>query len=195
MILALTGGIGSGKTIVSKVFETMGCVVYNSDEKAKELYSNFEVKQKVVELFGSKAYREDGKLDTQFVSHIIFNNKIQMERLNEIIHPVLKNDFESFVKNQKPETIVIKESALIFETHLNLNFKNIILVTAPLDQKIKRVMLRNSISKIDIEKRMNAQWSDEKKIPLANFIISNGLEDAIIPQALKILNTLKKQIS
>jgi dephospho-CoA kinase len=191
MIVALTGGIGSGKTTIAKLFETMGCVVYNSDERAKELYNNPEVKKQVIELLGVNAYSEDNKLNKNFVSDIIFNEKDKLEKLNAIIHPALALDFENFVKQQNSESIIIKESALIFETELYKKFTTIILVIAPLEQKIKRVMSRNLISKEEVDKRMLAQWTDEQKLPLANYVISNSETDALIPQVLSVIQKLK----
>ena len=98
MIVALTGGIGSGKTTIAKLFETMGCVVYNSDERAKELYNNPEVKKQVIALLGVNAYSEDHKLNKEFITDIIFNEKDKLEKLNAIIHPTLALDFQNFVK-------------------------------------------------------------------------------------------------
>jgi dephospho-CoA kinase len=191
MIVALTGGIGSGKTTVAKLFETMGCVVYNSDERAKDLYNNPEVKKQVIALLGVNAYSEDNKLNKNFVSDIIFNEKDKLEKLNAIIHPALALDFENFVKQQNSESIIIKESALIFETELYKKFTTIILVIAQLEQKIKRVMSRNLISKEEVDKRMQAQWTDEQKLPLANYVISNNETDALIPQVLSVIQKLK----
>jgi dephospho-CoA kinase len=191
MIVALTGGIGSGKTTIAKLFETMGCVVYNSDERAKELYNNPEVKKQVIALLGVNAYSEDHKLNKEFISDIIFNEKDKLEKLNAIIHPTLALDFQNFVKQQNSESIIIKESALIFETELYKKFTTIILVIAPLEQKIKRVMSRNLISKEEVDKRMQAQWTDEQKLPLANYVISNNETDALIPQVLSVIQKLK----
>ena len=191
MIVALTGGIGSGKTTIAKLFETMGCVVYNSDERAKELYNNPEVKKQVIALLGVNAYSEDHKLNKEFISDIIFNEKDKLEKLNAIIHPALALDFQNFVKQQNSESIIIKESALIFETELYKKFTTIILVIAPLEQKIKSVMSRNLISKEEVDKRMQAQWTDEQKLPLANYVISNNETDALIPQVLSVIQKLK----
>ncbi len=191
MIVALTGGIGSGKTTVARLFETMGCVVYKSDEKAKELYYNSTVKRHVIELLGDKAYLQDDQLNKLFISDVIFKDKNKLEKLNAIIHPALALDFETFVKQQIPESIIIKESALIFETGLYKSFTDIVLVIAPIEQKIQRVMNRNLISKEEVEGRMQTQWTDEQKLPLANYIISNSDTDAIIPQVISVLKKIK----
>ena len=191
MIIALTGGIGSGKTTIAKLFETMGCLIYYSDEKAKELYYDTEIKKRVIQLLGSDAYSASGSLNSTFIAGIIFKDKTKLESLNAIIHPALEKDFEIFVKQQPSERIIIKESALIFETDSYKKFKTIILVTAPLEQKIKRVMQRNKMPRENVEKRMSAQWPDEQKIPLANYIISNDDTEAVIPQVISVLKKIK----
>ncbi|MBP6755725.1 MAG: dephospho-CoA kinase [Bacteroidia bacterium] len=191
MIIALTGGIGSGKTTIAKLFETMGCLIYYSDEKAKELYYHFEIKKRVIQLLGSDAYSASGSLNSTFIAGIIFKDKTKLESLNAIIHPALEKDFEIFVKQQSPDRIIIKESALIFETDSYKKFKTIILVTAPLEQKIKRVMQRNKMPRENVEKRMSAQWPDEQKIPLASYIIFNDDTEAVIPQVISVLKKIK----
>lgn len=191
MIIALTGGIGSGKTTIAKLFETMGCLIYYSDEKAKELYYDTEIKKRVIQLLGSDAYSASGSLNSTFIAGIIFKDKTKLESLNAIIHPALEKDFEIFIKQQSPDRIIIKESALIFETDSYKKFKTIILVTAPLEQKIKRVMQRNKMPRENVEKRMSAQWPDEQKIPLASYIISNDDTEAVIPQVISVLKKIK----
>jgi dephospho-CoA kinase len=191
MIIALTGGIGSGKTTIAKLFETMGCLIYYSDEKAKELYYDTEIKKRVIQLLGSDAYSANGSLNSTFIAGIIFKDKTKLESLNAIIHPALEKDFEIFVKQQSPDRIIIKESALIFETDSYKKIKTIILVTAPLEQKIKRVMQRNKMPRENVVKRMSAQWPDEQKIPLANYIITNDDTEAVIPQVISVLKKIK----
>lgn len=191
MIIALTGGIGSGKTTIAKLFETMGCLLYNSDEKAKDLYHQTEIKKRVIQLLGSEAYSANGSLNTTYIAEVIFKDKTALESLNAIIHPALEKDFKIYVNQQHPDCIIIKESALIFETDSYKKFKTIILVTAPLEQKIKRVMQRNKIPRENVVKRMSAQWPDEQKIPLANYIISNNDTEAVIPQVISVLKKIK----
>ena len=191
MIVGLTGGIGSGKTIVSQLFKTLGCVIYNSDNRAKDLYFNSEVKQQVISLLGQEVYTNNGELNKVFISQIVFSDKEKLKQLNAIIHPAVKKDFDLFVKSYPSNTLIIKESALLFEENLYLNCDATILVTAPIELKIERIIKRNSLSKTEIEKRMLTQWADEQKIPLADFVIVNDEKQAIVPQVVAIFNKLK----
>jgi dephospho-CoA kinase len=191
MIVGLTGGIGSGKTTVSKLFETMDCAIYNSDERAKELYFKQEIKHSVIELLGSEAYLSETVINKEYLATKVFSDTKLLHQLNDIIHPAVKEDFVQFKSKFPLNTIIIKESALLFETGIYKDFNFNILVTAPINLKIERVMKRNSVSKSDIEKRMQAQWTDEQKIPLANAIILNDNDNALIPQVISIIEKLK----
>lgn len=191
MIVGLTGGIGSGKTTVANLFETMGCVIYNSDDKAKEVYFQSEVKRQVIELLGIEAYLNENEINKEYISKKVFSNTELLHQLNHIIHPAVKSDFILFKSKLPLGTIIIKESAILFETGIYKDLEKTILVTAPLEVKINRVKKRNSTSEEDIKKRMSAQWTDEQKAPLANFVIVNDGIKALIPQVVTIIQQLK----
>ncbi len=191
MIIGLTGGIGSGKTTVGKLFETMGCIIYNSDERAKELYFNKEIKQQVIALLGKDSYINDFELNKTFIAQVIFSDKHKLQQLNAIIHPAVKQDFKSVVDKYSSETLVIKETALLFEENIFKEIDVSILVTAPLELKKERVMKRSQLSIAEVEKRMLAQWTDEQKIPLATYVIKNDGNQALIPQVLAIIHQLR----
>ena len=191
MIIGLTGGIGSGKTIVAKLFETMGCIIYNSDESAKKIYFVKEIKQQVIQLLGKEAYINDFELNKVFIAQVIFSDKHKLQQLNAIIHPAVKQDFKSLVNQYSSETIIIKETALLFEENISKEVDASILVTAPVELKIERVMKRNNLSRIEVEKRMLAQWTDEQKKLLATYVINNDGKEALIPQVLAIMHQLK----
>lgn len=191
MVVGLTGGIGSGKTTVAKLFQTMGCHIYNSDERAKELYFEPHVKQQVIDLLGQEAYLSATEINRDFISKKVFTNTILLHKLNAIIHPAVKKDFEHFIRQFPENSIIIKETALLFEIGIQKSLNASILVTAAINTKIDRVMKRNHISKEEVEKRMQAQWTDEQKIPLADFVIYNNPSDALIPQVLKIVEQFK----
>lgn len=189
MIVGLTGGIGSGKTTVARLLETMGCVLYNSDDRARELYFEAEVKAQVITLLGTLSYFEHGGLNKAYISEQVFSNRELLQKLNAIIHPAVKKDFTTFTERHAGK-IILKESAILFETGIYKELEATILVTAPLEQKISRVMKRNAITQEEVEKRMQAQWTDEQKIPLADYVISNADNEALIPQALTLLEKL-----
>lgn len=191
MIIGITGGIGSGKTMVANLFSTMGFVVYNSDEKAKELYFNYDIRKQVISLLGNKSYNNDFELNKEYISQVVFSDKNKLQQLNAIIHPAVKHDFKSFVKKHPYNTFIIKESALLFEENIYKEVDASILIIAPIELKIERVMNRNSFSRVEVEKRMRTQWTDEQKIPLANYIINNDGIEALIPQTLNIIDKLK----
>lgn len=191
MIIGLTGGIGSGKTIVAKLFETMGCIIYNSDERAKELYFNKEIRQHVIALLGKEAYINDFELNKAFIAQVIFSDKSKLQHLNAIIHPAVKQDFKLVVSKYPVKTLIIKETALLFEENISKEVDASILVTAPIELKIERVIKRSNLSRTEVEKRMLAQWTDEQKIPLATYVITNDGKEALIPQVLAIIHLLR----
>lgn len=191
MVVGITGGIGSGKTTVARLLETMGCILYNSDDRAKELYDDAGVKTAVIALLGPSSYKENGELNRAHISAKVFSDKVLLQELNAIIHPAVKRDFDQFV-SLFPNQIILKESAILFETGIYQELDATILVTAPVQEKISRVMQRNAIAREEVEKRMQAQWTDEQKIPLADYVIGNADNQALIPQALDVLNKLGK---
>lgn len=191
MIIGLTGGIGSGKTVVANLFETLGCAIYNSDERAKALYFEPTIKQSIINLLSNEAYLNDKEINRDFISNKVFTDTNLLYQLNEIIHPAVKNDFLLFKNKYDPNTLILKESALLFETGIYKELDYTILVSAPLDLKINRLMKRNSTTLAEIEKRMQSQWPDYQKIPLANFVITNDGHRALIPQVLSIIKQVK----
>ncbi len=190
MIIGLTGGIGSGKSTVSKLFETMNCPIYNSDEKAKDLYFKPSIKSSIINLLGQEAYLNEKEINKTYISKKVFYDDYLLQQLNQIIHPAVQEDFTVFKNKYASESIIIKETALLFETDIYKEVTASILVTAPVYLKIERVQKRNSLPIEEVEKRMKAQWSDEQKIPLADFIVNNDGDTAIIPQVLSILKKL-----
>lgn len=190
MIIGLTGGIGSGKTTVAKVFEAMGCVLYNSDERAKELYFEPSIKKEITNILGTEAYIDSHTLNKAWIAQRIFSNSELLTQINGIIHPAVKTDFERVLNALPKNKIIVKETAILFEAKLQQQVDSSVLVTAPIELKIQRVMKRNNMNKEEVEKRLANQWPDEKKISLANYIINNDGKSAIIPQVQAVLNSL-----
>lgn len=171
-IIGLTGGIGSGKTTVAQLFSELGVPIYIADIEAKKIMDSSKViRRKLIALLGEDAY-SGTKLNRKFVADKIFNDKFLLEAVNAVIHPKVAAHFRKWVSKQKA-TYVIKEAAILFENGSYKNCDMVILVTAPKQVRITRVMARDNTSKTEIEQRMNNQWSDEKKLKLADFIIEN----------------------
>lgn len=187
--LGVTGGIGSGKSVICKTFGIIGIPVYYSDLRAKELLnSSQEIKTTLTDIFGDDLYTDNG-LDKVKLAQIIFNDKQSLEKVNSIVHPAVMNDFYQWAEMQESD-IVINESAIIFEAKLQNHFDYIATVTAPEDTRIERVMKRDNAKREDIVARMNHQYPDKKKVDESDFVIINDGEKAILPQIHTILERI-----
>jgi dephospho-CoA kinase len=171
MKIGVTGGIGSGKSLLVSELERLGAVVYHADKKAKELVYLPEVKEFIIKLFGEKAF-ENNVYNTKYIASIVFEDAIKLQALNSIIHPAVFKDLDRFCHQNEGKTIVY-ESALMMETGHTHLFDKVILVTAPLSLRIERVMARDGVDRNAVLKRIEKQWSDEKKRDLADIIIEN----------------------
>ena len=172
-IVGLTGGIGSGKSTVLKQFEDLGINTYSADKVAKKLINSDEdLIESIKSLFGDNIY-DNNILDTIKLSKIVFQDSHKLESLNSIIHPAVAKDFKSFIKTNHGDYIV-KEVAIIFETNTEDNYDKIILVRAPIEERIKRVVLRDNITKDDVIRRVNNQIDDSTIIDKCDYIIDNN---------------------
>ena len=171
-IIGLTGGIGSGKSKILSVFSTYGIPCYESDRRAKWLMQkDAELKSQIKSFFGDQIYEND-QFNQRKLAKLVFANKGKLEALNSLVHPRVKMDFKSFV-SQQDTPYIIKEAAILFETGGEKDCDATILVTAPEKLRLQRILNREKISSMDIKARINNQWSDSRKIPLADYIINN----------------------
>ncbi len=192
IIVGLTGGIGSGKTTVSKHFEKLNIPVYIADIEAKNLMNTSKViKRKLIQLFGEKAYVDD-KLNRSFIADIIFNDKDSLQKMNAIIHPRVARHFEKWVLKQK-SPYVIKEVAILFENGGDKACDYIIAVTAPKDLRIERLLKRDNTTRNKVESIMNNQWSDAEKVKHSHYVIENIHIESIENQVVKIHEDLLKR--
>ncbi|WP_027878760.1 dephospho-CoA kinase [Mesoflavibacter zeaxanthinifaciens] len=177
-LVGLTGGIGSGKTTIANFFKELGVPIYIADTEAKALMNRSKViKRKLIALFGDNAYQNE-KLNRDFLSKQIFNNKDLLQKMNAIVHPKVASHFKRWVKKQEAP-YVISEAAILFENGSYKKYDYIITVTAPEEVRLKRVMSRDSASKEKVKSVMNNQWKDEEKIKLSDYVIQNiNLEEA-----------------
>lgn len=184
--LGITGGIGSGKTLVCSIFQQLGVPVYNADTRAKWLINNHtELKTKLIKQFGEATFK-DGLYNTAHISAIVFGNPQQLALLNAIIHPAVFEDWKQFCDMHQAAPIVIKEAAIMLETDSKYTVDKIALVYAPQKIRMQRVMQRDQISEADLLKKINAQMAEEEKLKLADFVIINDGEQSLVEQVLKL---------
>ena len=175
-IIGITGGIGSGKSTVSKFIEELGFPVYDSDFWAKELVNVDEnLKSRIIELLGEESYHENGKYNRKFVAEKVFDHQELLLQLNQIIHPAVKIHFENWVNAQTAE-FVFKETALLFELKLNESCYQSILVTADENIRIKRVMDRDGRTYREVKEIIDKQMPEVDKVKLADFVIQNNTD-------------------
>ena len=189
MTIGLTGGIGSGKSTVAAMFEAMGYPVFYSDQAAKAIMGNDpNVREAIIQQFGENAY-QNGELNRQWIAQRIFSHPEEKEFINYLVHPLVRNAFSEFAHNQT-SPLVFNEAAILFETGGNFYFDKTILVVAPSELRIARVMKRDACTRENVENRMNNQWTDEQKIPLADHVIVNDDAQPLLQQIEKLVDEL-----
>jgi dephospho-CoA kinase len=185
--IGLTGNIGSGKTTVSKIFELLGIPVFYADDAAKNVMVTDQILiGDIKSAFGGLSYFDDGSLNRKHIAGIVFNDAEQLAKLNAIVHPATFRAFDEWLKQIKDAPYVLKEAALLFESDSYKMCDYSILVQAPLEIRIKRVMQRDGLSRAEVESRDSKQFSEEKKTALADYIIKNDDVQLVIPQVLKL---------
>lgn len=183
--IGITGGIGSGKTTVAKIFEVLGVPVYYADDAAKRMMNeNVQLQQQIKEVFGNAVFT-DGKLDKKKLAAIVFNNPEQLEQLNKIVHPLTINDAAAWMEKQT-SAYAIKEAAIIFETGSQQHLDYVIAVAAPAPLRILRTMQRDNISREEVIARMNRQLDESIRIKLSDFIIYNDEQQMLLPQVIAL---------
>lgn len=185
--IGLTGGIGSGKTLVSQFFTHRGVPVYNSDINAKLLMvNNCELKHEIITCFGAESYTEAGELNRPYLSKLIFNNKENQQKINDLVHPAVNKHFLQWVEKQNT-TFVLFESALLFQSITRKDLDYIFSVSAPLETRIERVCERDNSSKEQVLARIKSQVDQSEIDKRADEVILNDKHSLLIPQLLTIL--------
>lgn len=183
--IGLTGGIGSGKTTVARVFETLGIPVYYADDRTKYLMNtDEELKSSILKNFGTAAYNKDG-LDRKYLAGIVFNSKEKLDLLNALTHPVTIRDAEQWM-NRQQTPYIIKEAALLFESGAAEQLDHIIGVYAPLPTRVQRVRERDHISAEEVMKRISRQLDETIKMRLCDYVITNNEQQLVVPQVLEL---------
>jgi len=174
MIVGLTGGIGSGKTTVAKLFQNFDTVaVYIADVEAKKIMNSSDtIRTKIIAAFGKSTYKSN-QLNSAYLASIVFNNKEKLQTLNSIVHPEVLRNFQEFVQLHKKKAYIVYESAILFESNSKQQFNFVISVFVALEERIKRVTKRDHSTKQDVLDRMEQQWKEDKKLLLSNYSIHN----------------------
>jgi len=171
-IVGLTGGIGSGKTTVAKMFEKLGVPVYYADKEAKRLMKDSKsLKKGIIALLGEKAYGNDD-INRSYIAQIVFQDKNKLNELNALVHPIVESDFMKWMGTLE-SSYAIQENALIFENDKQSAYDAVITVTAPLTARLERVMKRDGVSEKQVFDRIENQLDDEIKIRYADFVVNN----------------------
>ncbi len=183
--IGLTGGIGSGKTTVAKIFQTLGIPVFDADTSAKQIMNNNQtIKEDIIAAFGEEVYSDEG-LDRKKLALIVFNDEKKLALLNSIVHPHTIKASEEWAKQQQAK-YVIKEAALLFESGSNKELDFVIGVMAPKEMRIERVKARDNVTRKEVELRMNKQNDEEITKSLCDYLIINDEEHLVIPQVLEL---------
>lgn len=183
--IGITGGIGSGKSIVSRIFHSLGVPVFDADQIAKSAYANVSVKQQVESEFGSSIFVEN-QLDTIALGKIVFSDPVQLKKLESIIHPFVHQQWARFEQKHSAAVYILRESALLISSGSYVDCDKIILVSASKPVKLARVQQRSRLSISEIEKRMSLQLTDEESLPYCDFVIRNNEQDSLIQQVMRI---------
>jgi dephospho-CoA kinase len=186
--VGVTGGIGSGKSLVCKIFSLLGAPTYDADSRARKLMtSDALLVDQIKKTFGLQSYHSDGSLNREYLSKEVFNNPLRLEELNKLVHPRVALDSEQWITENAASPYVVKEAALLFEAGSNKTLDKIIVVTASENLRVARVISRDqSKTKADVLKIIHSQMSQEKKVDLADFVIRNDESELVIPQVLKL---------
>lgn len=191
-IIGLTGGIGSGKSTIAAYFSSLGVPVYIADDEAKKILSTPQAVKEIKKFFGDSVFT-DGVPDRQKLAGIVFGSPERLQQLNEIIHPKVNEHFSGWVGNNSNTPFVIKEAAILFESGSYKNCDKIILVTAPAEVRIQRVMQRDNVSREQVLSRMASQWDDQKKAALSDYVIDNTNLDEAKAQSYSIFKELTSE--
>ena len=188
--VGITGGIGVGKTYICNILKKMGYSIFSSDQVSKKIVSeNTFVRDQIRNFFGEDII-ENEKISREKLAIQVFSNREKLKKLNEIVHPFVKKEFDNWMSKRYDEKVVFKEAAILFEANSNKNLDYVICVTAKLQERISRVMQRDKIDSESVEKRISMQMSQINKEKLSDFIIINSKDDLVLPQINKVMNKI-----
>jgi dephospho-CoA kinase len=190
--IGITGGIGSGKSVVSSLLTVYGIPVYSADNEGKRLSDeSMVIRKKLTDLFGKEIYAED-RLDRPKLASFVFNNEKLLGKVNSIIHPVINKDFKDWIKHQETKLCAL-ESAILFESAFDKDMDAVLMVYTPVELRLTRVMQRDGFSEAEVMKRMNRQMSDVLKREKSDYVIVNDDKQPLIPQIEAFIKIITKK--
>lgn len=191
--IGLTGGIGSGKTMIAELFRNLGVPVFNSDDEARKIQnSNSQVRRSIENILGDVYDLPDKTLNRKKVAALVFADAALLEKVNAVVHPAVGEAFEKFCSENSEAAYVIKEAAIIFEAGIEKHLDGVILVTAPESIRIDRVMKRDNAAAEEVIARIRKQWPDERKMQMAKWCIRNDGKFPLLPQVIKIHEAISR---
>ena len=188
--IAITGNIGSGKSLICKIFNHLGINTFHSDEETKKLYLLPDVKKEIIDHFGEEVYFADGSLNKKLLSYHLFQNESALKFIESLLYPKLNQVFDEWCEKQTSD-FVLFESAILFEKNFDNQFDKIIFISAPEEVRLKRAMQRDRCDEENVRSRMRLQWSEYVKTSKSDYIINNDGVEMLIPQVVKIYNDLR----
>lgn len=189
--LAITGGIGCGKSVVSRIMEIAGVPVYDCDSRAKSLMvSDASIVKSLKKMFGDECYREDGSLNRQYVASCIFTNKTNIERMNALVHPAVKKDFQQWAVRQYSDVVAV-ETAILYESGMIDTVDKVLAVWAGRETAIARTMSKSGMSRMQVEDRMRNQMTTDELLLLSDYSIYNDGDNPLVPEVLELVAQLK----
>ncbi|MCD8185737.1 MAG: dephospho-CoA kinase [Rikenellaceae bacterium] len=194
--LGLTGGIGSGKTTVARIFESLGIPVYYADQRGRWL-SDYapEVILNIRAVFGDRVYREDGALDRKYLAEKVFTDRSLLEKLNGIIHPQVRRDYREWVCGQQEAPFTLMETAILFESGFDTEVQQVIVVTTPEELRIARTMQRDHADEVSVRARIQAQMPEQERLAKADYVLYADDCHLLIPQILELYRKLTDTFS
>lgn len=192
--VGLTGGIASGKSTVAKLFELLSVPVYDSDARAKKIiHTSDAIRQQIIQHFGQESYKQDGSYNRSYIADIVFQNKEKLLQINQIVHPAIFTDQNQWIEKQTAAYVII-ESALIYQTNTQDNYHKIIVVHAPDDIRLQRIITRDHLTLQEAKTRLNSQQDQSFLMQQADILIAND-EQSLIEQVMRIHRQLSEMIA
>jgi len=195
-IVGITGGIGSGKSVVCSIFRALGIPVYNADEEAKKIYEKYpQLSEKIGTEISPDVLDKYGKIDKKKLADVIFSDDSKLRVLNAMVHPLVRKDFQKWCKLHADFPYVLKEAAILFESGAFRECDHVITVISPVELRIQRVKERDKKSRTEIDRIIANQWTDDQRLKKSDYILVNDESKMLIPQVLEIHEQLKRPAS